>query len=114
MPDTDEQPPEAWEPRTQAAEVPPAALVRCLGFPGHRCRRQVPASMAVDVSGLPEGVRGAVTHVCDSCRDLLERQLGADVLAEAQGAPAAWVAWRRAKRERALDRRAVDSARQTP
>lgn len=104
--DLDEQPPKAWAPRTKAAEMAPAMRVRCEGIPGHRCRRQVPASMASDVSGLPEAQRGAVTHVCDSCRDLLEQRVGADVLAEAQGAPTDWVQWRREKQARAGQRAA--------
>lgn len=85
-------------------EMPADARVRCPGIPGHRCRRQVPARMATEVSGLPLEARGAVTHVCDSCRDLLEQRLGADALAAAQGAPADWVRWRREKAARAIAR----------
>jgi hypothetical protein len=48
---------------------------------------------------LPAEITGGAAYLCDACLDLLVKRGVVDEagLAEAQGAPPAWVAWRRAK-----------------
>lgn len=83
-------------------DVPVKVRVKCQGLPGRICGRMEWSDTMIDVSPIPESVRGDREYLCSGCRETMFRLNLIDRITylELMGAPTEHVEWYRGKMER--------------